>query len=172
MKHIIILFCGLWTINLFARGRTTVREHFLRSDESPMADTVISPMVGVSRLLLPVPDQVGVKASIELAPDGFIRALNDSVSAEAGVFTGRYLDDPVLYLTGNMRWDFHLHPDWTVFGSPGLQIRRISDDDDDEIFPSVSMTAGGFYNFQDNLALRAEVDLFDFVPRVGVAFRF
>lgn len=168
---LLVLFC-LMTANAEARYGTTVEEHFLKSDTSPMADTVVSPMIGMSRLLLPVPDQVGAKVSIEVAPNGFIRALNDSVSAEAGGFIGRYLGDPVLYMIGSMRWDFHLHPDWTVFGAPGLAIRRISDDDDDEVFPIVSMAVGGFYNFQDNLALRAEVDLFDFVPRFGVAFRF
>ena len=172
MKLIVLVLLSLSAVTAFARSGRTVEEHFLKSDDSPMADTVISPMIGVSRLLLPVPDQVGAKISIELVPNGFIRALNDSVSAEAGGFFGRYLGDPVLYLIGGMRWDFHLHPEWTVFGAPGLAIRRIADDDDDEALPLVSMAVGGFYNFQDNLALRAEVDLFDFVPRFGVAFRF
>lgn len=168
MKQSILLGMLAMVITDGAMARSRVRQHFIESNTSPRADWVVSPMVGVFPFAAV---ELGGKVSHEFVPDGFIDAINDSISGEASLFVGKYRGDSSSYIAGNMRWDFHLVPEWTVFGAPGISVRQVEGEDNDT-FPRVSFQLGGFWNIQPNLALRADVDLEDVNPRGGISFRF
>lgn len=146
-----------------------VQRHFLQSSDSPQQEYLLSPMI----IFTPFgPQEVGARFATELWNDGFLAALNDSVSAEGSVFIGRWdgHDGMSSYVSANMRWDFHLVPAWTVFASPGLAIRSYGSDDDTIFGPSLQL--GGFWNIQPDLAVRADIEVEHFTPRVGIAFRY
>jgi hypothetical protein len=167
MKYCLSLVLTTVLVSHVSWARSRVQQHFLNSDTSPQADWMVSPMIGVFPFAAV---EIGAKGSHEFVPDGFIEALNDSVSGEVSFFYGKYRGDTSSYFSGNMRWDFHLVPEWTVFGAPGLSVRHRDGEDNDGI-PRVSFQVGGFWNIQPNLALRADIDVEDINPRVGVSFR-
>lgn len=122
----------------------------------------------------------GVRGTIEVAPDGFIKSLNDSVGVGFGVDGLRYAGSgyydgrcrrfepgpagtricvevdqyggPSDYFFGNvvMQWNFWLHKRWSVFGEPGIAI-YMHDGNDFGIAPALFV--GGRFHFNDKIAL-------------------
>lgn len=171
MAHFWIGLLGLISgfIGSLALAESRVKLHFIHNNTSPQQDFVLSPMA----TLTPFGTQeIGARFSTELWNDGFISALNDSVSVEGSAFFGRWKsrDGSSSYFSGNMRWDFHLVPEWTVFAAPGFSLRKFGSGSASYVLPSTQV--GGFWNFQENMALRADVELEHLTPRFGVAFRF
>lgn len=125
----------------------------------------------------------GFRATIELAPDGFIKRINDSVGLGFGIDgihyggNGNYRGDCTRFENGPagtrvctevdtygdasnyafgsvvMQWNFWLHRRWSVFGEPGLSF-YLGDLGRDP-YPGVSpvVFVGGRFHFTENVTL-------------------
>jgi hypothetical protein len=136
---------------------------------------------------------LGVRGTIEIAPDGFIPKLNDSVGIGFGLdwihydgLGGRgycrhfeYTPQGVpvcvetsthssnyLFIPVVMQWNFWLHRQWSVFGEPGLALSHGFGE-----FGVVPVfNAGGRFHFNDSVALTARLGYPSF--SLGVSFLF
>jgi hypothetical protein len=120
---------------------------------------------------------VGVRGTIEVAPDGFIPKLNDSVgigfgldwvhydAAQDRAFCARFVltaqGVPVcvettahtpsyLFVPVVMQWNFWLARRWSVFGEPGI---ALSHNSDTGFGVSPVVMVGGRYQISDTVAL-------------------
>ena len=137
---------------------------------------------------------VGVRGTVELAPEGFIPKLNDSVGIGFGLDWIRYDGQggrgyclrfeytpqgvPVcvetsahsssyMYIPVVMQWNFWLHRQWSAFGEPGLAVFHRSGGD----FGAVPVfNVGGRFHFNDSLALTLRLGYPSF--SLGVSFLF
>jgi len=136
---------------------------------------------------------LGVRGTLELAPEGFIPKLNDSVGIGFGLdwihydgLNGRgycrqfeYTPQGVpvcvetsthssnyLFVPVVMQWNFWLHRQWSVFGEPGLALSHGSDGFG--VLPVFN--AGGRFHFNDSVALTMRVGYPSF--SLGVSFLF
>ena len=123
----------------------------------------------------------GARASIEVAPEGFIQNLNDSVGIGFGLdwlhydaLRGRGLCERFATTAGGvpvcvetsahhssyvfvplvMQWNFWLHQHWSVFGEPGLALTHRSEGG---FGVSPVFAAGGRYHFSKRVALTVRV---------------
>jgi len=136
---------------------------------------------------------LGVRGTIELAPDGFIPKLNDSVGIGFGLdwihydglggrgYCRRFEYTPqgvpvcvetsahssnYVFVPVVMQWNFWLHRQWSVFGEPGLALSHRSGD-----FGVVPVfAAGGRFHFNDSVALTMRIGYPSF--SFGVSFLF
>jgi len=136
---------------------------------------------------------LGVRGTIEIARDGFIPKLNDSVGIGFGLdwihydgLSGRgycrhfeYTAQGVpvcvetsahssnyIYIPVVMQWNFWLHRQWSVFGEPGLALSHRTGD-----FGVVPVfMAGGRFHFNDSVALTMRLGYPSF--SLGVSFLF
>jgi hypothetical protein len=120
----------------------------------------------------------GFRGTFEVAPDGFLPKLNDSVGIGIGIdylrYDGwqgprgrceRFVSAPAgvpvcvetsdgnvdyFYVPAVMQWNFWLHRKWSVFGEPGLAM--YVEDGDLELSPFV-LYLGGRYHISDELTL-------------------
>lgn len=132
---------------------------------------LISPMIGNFAF---TGTEYGVKASVRILDRGFVPALNNSVSVEGEVFKATWRtfwgeSQSTLYgVTG--RWDFHLHPQWTVYGAAGLiqeHQQTIADIPVEDSNTAVTIQVGGMMVLTDNFRLRAEWDDLHGAARFG-----
>ena len=120
---------------------------------------------------------VGARVTFELAPEGFIPALNDSVGLGLGLDWLRYAGSggrsfcqrfeftaqgvPVcvetsghsssyLFVPVVMQWNFWLATRWSVFGEPGLALSHRAGGD---FGITPVFEAGGRFHFSDDFAL-------------------
>ena len=112
-------------------------------------------------------DKVGIGAgfagTFNVANEGFIKRLNDSVGVGFGVdWTG----NKNWNLSGAMQWNFWLSDKWSVFGAPGVAVHL--HDSNVNIRPAFG--AGGRYHFTPNFALTMRVGYP--VSAVGLSFFF
>ncbi len=127
---------------------------------------------------------IGVRlgGEIPIVKDGFISALNDSVSIEPWLtlayssyygwgegHMGRY----GFGVSG--LWNFHLKPSLTVYGmvSIGAEIQRLTWDNNGDYHhtrgrPFIELAPGVKWHFADRIALRAELGWYG--PRGGISF--
>jgi hypothetical protein len=137
---------------------------------------------------------LGVRGTVELLPEGFIRNLNDSVGIGFGLdwmhydgHNGRaycqrfdYTPEGVpvcvetsahssnyVFVPVVMQWNFWLHRKWSVFGEPGLALSHRSGGDFG-VLPVFN--AGGRYHFSDGVALTMRLGYPSF--SLGVSFFF
>jgi hypothetical protein len=136
---------------------------------------------------------LGVRGTIEVAPDGFIPKLNDSVGIGFGLdwihydgqggrgycrqfeYTAQGVPVCVetsahssnyIYIPVVMQWNFWLHRQWSVFGEPGLALSHRTGD-----FGVVPVfMAGGRFHFNDSVALTMRLGYPSF--SLGVSFLF
>jgi hypothetical protein len=134
---------------------------------------------------------LGVRGTIEVAPEGFIPKLNDSVGVGFGLdwihydgLSGRascrrfeYTAQGVpvcvetsahssnyLFIPVVMQWNFWLHRQWSVFGEPGLALSHRPGD-----FGVIPVfNAGGRFHFNDRMALTARLGY----PSFSLGFSF
>lgn len=136
---------------------------------------------------------LGVRGTVELAPEGFIPKLNDSVGIGFGLdwihYDGlggrgycRHFENtpqgvPVCVETSThssnyifvpvvMQWNFWLHRQWSVFGEPGLAVTHHSGD----FGVTPVFNAGGRFHFNENVALTMRLGYPSFT--IGVSFLF
>ncbi|HEX6278122.1 MAG TPA: hypothetical protein VFZ53_33990, partial [Polyangiaceae bacterium] len=103
---------------------------------------------------------VGFQGTFNVADQGFIRRVNDSVGVGFGV---NWLTHDHWLLSGAMQWNFWLSENWSVFGEPGVAIRT---DKKVDVWPSLG--AGGRFHFTRNFTLTMRVGFPVF--GVGVSF--
>lgn len=138
-------------------------------------DVEVSPMLGYSPFY---GVEAGAKMGWLLSNPGFVPVINNSVYIEGSAFVA---EAGYLFLAPLLMWNFHLHPQWSVFGEAGaeLGIRMGARKGDEEIntgFRSsghnsgVSIAAGAIYRFQHDLALRLESEFATGSLRVGLLF--
>lgn len=123
----------------------------------------ITPMVGISGLY---GLEAGVKVDYLLVNPGFIPHLNNSVFLEGGVFVAA---DGGPFVAPELRWEFHLHPQWSVYGEAGLEANLGAEKDD----PSVSIVTaiGAVWRLPGkSFNVRGEVDRAHGAARLGASF--
>jgi hypothetical protein len=122
----------------------------------------VSPMVGVSGRYGP---EGGAKVDYLMADAAFVPTLNDAVFLEGAVFVAKER----LFVAPALRWDFNLHPQWTVYGEAGIEANvRTSGDDDDKGGAEIVAAAGVLWRIPEKgFFLRGEVDLGHGAVRVG-----
>ena len=95
-------------------------------------------------------NEVGVGAgftgTFNVAPQGFINRLNDSVGISVG---GDWTGNGSWHLSGAMQWNFWLSDTWSVFGAPGVGVRF--HDSNTDIWPAFG--GGGRLHFSPKFAL-------------------
>ncbi len=126
---------------------------------------------------------LGVRGTIEIAPDGFIPSINDSVGIGFGLDWVHYDLQPYrggcarfeptannvpvcvdagggggssnyLYVPVVMQWNFWLHPRWSVFGEPGLVF---SHHNGGSLGLEPDLSAGGRFLLTDGVTLTLRV---------------
>ncbi|MFO7178775.1 MAG: hypothetical protein DIU78_008765 [Pseudomonadota bacterium] len=135
---------------------------------------------------------LGLRATFDVAPDGFIGPINDSVGIGVGLdvldYDGRARGDCERFEPGPngtrictevsgtgspvyallpvvMQWNFWLTRNWSVFGEPGLLFQVAEGDID--VSPFV-LYAGGRFHFSDRVALTMRIGYPTF--SLGVSF--
>jgi hypothetical protein len=107
---------------------------------------------------------VGFAGTFNVANEGFIKRLNDSVGVGFGVdWTG----NKNWNVSAAMQWNFWLSDKWSVFGAPGVGV-HLHNAGDVNIYPAFG--AGGRYHFTPNFALAMRVGFP--VSGVGLSFFF
>lgn len=105
---------------------------------------------------------VGFAGTFNVANEGFIKRLNDSVGVGFGAdWTG----NKNWNLSAAMQWNFWLSDKWSVFGAPGLGI-HLHDGGNVDLRPAFG--AGGRFHFTPNFALTMRVGYP--VSAVGLSF--
>jgi hypothetical protein len=138
----------------------------------PKGETSVTPMVGIGA----DGAELGVKGGYRLSDNGFVPVINNSVSIEGACFLSEIGDGTMLAIAPLLRWDFHLHPQWTAYASGGLEVRFATGGDRDDNRRSsgsrVDIAGGGVWHMNPDFDLRGEVDLAHDSLRAGVEFRF
>jgi len=105
----------------------------------------------------------GVTGTFNVAPEGFINRLNDSVGISVGAdWTG----SGTYHLSGAMQWNFWLSHRFSVFGAPGVGLQFT--DGDVNFWPAFG--GGGRLHFGPNFALTVRAGFP--VSAVGLSFLF
>ncbi|MCC6217167.1 MAG: hypothetical protein IT376_20075 [Polyangiaceae bacterium] len=161
--------------------RSTIRDPGNR----PRYALELEPHLGIAAFETPGPVEddgfgLGARVTFEVAPDGFIEKLNDSVGIGVGLdwihYDGAYgrcrrytpgpngvafcdgideVDADFIWLPVVMQWNFWLSRSWSVFGEPGVALRRYdawNGETDTEIDPFV-LYAGGRWHFAETTTL-------------------
>jgi hypothetical protein len=108
---------------------------------------------------------VGFEGTFNVADQGFIRRVNDSVGVGFGV---NFATNEHLLLSAAMQWNFWLSENWSVFGEPGLGIRSGKKGEFKKLDLWPHLGAGGRYHFARNVTLTMRVGFPVF--GVGVSF--
>jgi hypothetical protein len=176
---------GLVAWSTDARAQSTIKQpgarpaYYFEAEPHLLAGLLDPPGFGAGTGL-----GLGFRGTIELAKDGFLPKLNDSVGIGFGLDWLRYdgWDGPrnycqeritgpagvpiclrapasggsidYFYLPVVLQWNFWLHRKWSVFGEPGLAM--YVEDGDVELTPFV-LYAGGRFHLTDRVALTLRV---------------
>ncbi len=119
MRHIWRNVARLFVILLLALGPNAAAASanpFIRSPGATHENDVsVTPMVGVSG---EYGLEGGIKLDVLLADAAFIPTLNNTVFLEGSFFVAK----GGVFIAPELRWDFNLHPQWTVYGEGGLEV--------------------------------------------------
>lgn len=132
----------------------------------------------------------GLRVSFPLVHDGFIGTINNAVRLETGVefyhwsFAG--FDYETVAVPLQLRWDFFLTEQWTVFAAMGVAINVYYFEDDAGFFDAPENTSlwgfgsgalitsafgvGALLNFSESVSLRLDASLN--LLGAGLTFRF
>lgn len=102
----------------------------------------------------------GFEGTFNVADQGFINGVNDSVGVGFGV---NWATNEKFLLSAAMQWNFWLSENWSVFGEPGVAVHT---DKHVDIWPHLG--AGGRFHFTPNVSLTMRVGFPVF--SVGVSF--
>lgn len=108
----------------------------------------------------------GVRATVIIVDNGFIKTINNSVGIGFG--GDMFFKDTTLILPVVMQWNFWLSTHWSVFGEPGVGFAPVRHKRGDLFHPVFG--AGGRYHFSDKVALTLRVGYPS--ASVGVSFFF
>ncbi|MCX6125798.1 MAG: hypothetical protein NTV34_13780 [Proteobacteria bacterium] len=152
-------------------SRASSRPYIRQTGASQRGEFDVTPFIGS------IPGRgfsLGVLGGYRFVQSGFISTLNNSVSAEAGLTLGNSCLSSrchdVFIVSGNMRWDFHVHPKWTVYGAPGLALGTASSLDSSSVRTGLFLDpkVGAFFWLSKRNALRFEHDVNFESHRVGI----
>jgi hypothetical protein len=116
----------------------------------------------------------GFRGTFVVLDNGFIPKINNSIGIGVGldwVFYGKNKSDVMIPLV--MQWNFWLHPRWSVFGEPGLNMHIRKNMGDDIVFDAFTIYGGGRFHFNDQIALTLRLGapfIHDNVISIGVSF--
>jgi hypothetical protein len=139
-KIVVVLVSILVLLPSVASAQSVIR----REGAHPAYATEVEPHV-----IVEVPEGLGVGArlSFNVADQGFINRLNDSVAVGVGgdvaLQRNRELIIPVV-----MQWNFWFTPKWSAFGEPGFALRFSHKN---RVHPHIGV--GGRYMLTDSVAL-------------------
>ena len=103
---------------------------------------------------------VGVRGSIEIVDNGFIKTINNTVAIGFGAdWAKEHFRVPIV-----MQWNFWLSRNWSVFGEPGGLI----DFEKKKTRPQPAFYAGGRFHFTEDITLTMRVG--HPTASVGVSF--
>ena len=115
----------------------------------------------------------GLRLSIPIVQDGFIKSIDDSVAIGFGAdwlsYSGCYFDGRCsanyLMFPAALQWNFFLTPHWSVFGEPGAFVYKgfiehctapgCSEPTSFGVRPAIAV--GGRYHFTDHVTLTLRV---------------
>lgn len=194
--RLLLLACAMVLYGQVARAQSTIRTPGARSSYQLELEP---------HLLLGILDPpgrardngigIGLRATIELVPDGFIAKINDSVGIGFGLDFVAYENSDWrsectefapgpngtricvgvdgagggrerLFLPVVMQWNFWLTRRWSVFGEPGI----FADLGDDFDLHPFALFVGGRYHFTDSVTLTLRIGYPTF--SVGASFLF
>lgn len=177
------VLCVTWSLPGGAEAQSTIKRPGVRTPYS----VELEPHLVLGGFNPPGPGAAtgfgaGARATIELAPRGFITSLNDSVGIGFGLDWVRYENrvrgrcthfetgpndtrictevdggpngQTYLILPIVMQWNFWLTRSWSVFGEPGMFMSFFPDDFDVSI---LSVSAGGRWHFSERATLTLRV---------------
>ncbi len=103
----------------------------------------------------------GVRGTLILVDNGFVKTINNSVGIGVGLDYLSYKHGSVFYVPVVMQWNFFLSESWSVFGEPGIGFflgdgAGVRKHDDDRVLdPNIAV--GGRYLFNKSLALTMRI---------------
>lgn len=167
----ILFTTALMSNNLFAEDEPQQSRYFIKQvGNMPQGDIDLTTYIGSAGVN---GFGLGVLGGMRLTRNGFISKLNNSVSAEGGVFYGSNCWRHSCYsITGHARWDFHIHPMWTAYGAGGFSLGNasvFSNHNDTPVF-SPDTKIGAFLRASQDIIIRLEFVPFLFSHRVGVTW--
>lgn len=151
-------------LHILLAGEAAAQPYIRQPGTTRPAETSAAPMIGLSAhhgL------EVGGKVDFQLANPGFIPILNNTVFIEGGLFVAQRNG---LFVSPALRWDFHIHPQWTMFGVGGLEANLNADDEDEDV--ALQIAAGAIWRMPGNKGyfIRGEVDAAHAAARIGPVF--
>ena len=160
------------------------------SDGGPHARPVDLSIFGGTPGALLVGFGGGIRVAFPLIHDGFIGSINNAVKLETGAefyhwsFAGYDYESIAVPL--QLRWDFYLTPEWTVFAAMGVAVNVYYFEDDAGFFDApgdvgvwgfgsgamitTAVGVGALLNFSDSVSLRLDASLN--LLAIGLTFRF
>jgi len=160
------------------------------SDAGPHARPVDLSVFGGTPGALLVGFGGGIRVAFPLLHDGFLGSINNAVKLETGVefyhwsFAG--LDYESIAVPLQLRWDFYLTPQWTVFAAMGVAVNVYYFADGAGFFDApgdvsfwgfgsgamitTAFGAGVLLNFSETVSLRLDASLN--LLAIGLTFRF
>ncbi|HET9956217.1 MAG TPA: hypothetical protein VFQ61_17035 [Polyangiaceae bacterium] len=196
-SQFIFAACTLWCFGQIgtAHAQSTIRH----PGQRPHYDFELEPHLLLGAFDPPGPAHggdglgLGFRGTIEVAPEGFISKLNDSVGVGFGMDwvhystsaargrCSRFIDGPngtlicaevdtqysrdYFYVPIVMQWNFWLARRWSVFGEPGLSLNFPRHRD---MSISPALYAGGRFHFSDQVTLTMRLGYPTF--SLGVSF--
>jgi hypothetical protein len=147
-----------------AASEAAAQAYIKRAGGTKESEMSVTPMLGISGEF---GIEAGAKADFLLVQPGFVPMINDSVFIEGAVFVA----DSHVFVAPLLRWDFNLHPQWTLYGEGGIEVILGSDKDDDGRRHSgarLSFAPGAIWRMPGkSIFLRGEVDIAHGAARAG-----
>jgi hypothetical protein len=143
LRLVVALVCSL-VAALGWESSASAQNLIRREGAHPSYDVDLEPHLGLN---LPGDFGVGMRATFNVADQGFINRLNDSVGVGVGADLGLE-GKGRLIIPVAMQWNFWFTPKWSAFGEPGLALRF-----EKKTRPDVNIAVGGRLNFNDDIAL-------------------
>ncbi len=174
-RYFLLLIIILSALVSFTGTATAATPYLRQNGNAPKVEYDVTPYVGIYGLNGPA---LGVFAAYRVAPNGFIAALNNSVSVEGGLNAGTDCDGSdcqnIFTVSAHMRWDFHLHPNWSAYAAPGIEVGSERGMGHDSVRHGLfaAPKAGGMWWLHQGGAIRFEVDPLMGVHRIGYMFLF
>ncbi|HLV67965.1 MAG TPA: hypothetical protein VKY73_19235 [Polyangiaceae bacterium] len=194
-RRLATLAIGLAAV--FAASAATAQSTIKRPGARPSYAVELEPHALIGPFDPPGPGDeagfgLGMRATFDLVPDGFIRPINDSVGIGVGLdvlgYDGQRRGDCERFVSGPngtlictevsgtgdpiyvllpvvMQWNFWLTRNWSVFGEPGLLFHVA--EGDFGVSPLV-LYAGGRFHFSNEVALTLRIGYPTF--SLGVSF--
>lgn len=111
----------------------------------------------------------GVRLSIPILHDGFLKKVNDSVAIGVGADFGMGgKDSTVIAIPVVLQWNFWLSTHWSVFGEPGLGFGTGEGKHGKDFHPVLS--GGGRYHFSEAIALTLRAGFPGFSAGLSIFF--